>query len=163
MGAKPKKMHARTRSDLTNLIVLKAKYVKLVAKCGVMGAAAAKIGRTMQTIGVWRKDDADFDQAVLDAYDHSTASLRQMIYKRSMDRLDKSSATLAIFEMKRRDPEYRDRFDVRTTGTVNHTGKVSVELRAKLAGLPKDALQMIAERLKNQWDTRPPSIPPSST
>lgn len=150
MAGKARKLHPKTVSDLDDLDALKKKYLEHLRVAGLIGWSATKIGRHIQTIETWRKADAKFDQDVMDAVETSTQALRENIYLRAMNPSDRNSAILAIFEMKRRDPSYRDHLNLNAkhlvAGTMSTPAKTDPDTREILKTMTKELLKELAQK-----------------
>ncbi len=150
MAGKPVKKHPATRSDVDDVDVLKKKYLELLNTNGLMGWCADKIGRTLTTITRWREADPDFDQGVMDAYDKATQKLRENIFLRAQNPNDRFSAVLAMFEMKRRDPAYRDHLNLNAkhlvAGTIGVPSRTDKDTRDILKTLTKELLKELAQK-----------------
>lgn len=150
MAGKPRKVHPKTQSNVDDVVVLKKKYLELLNENGLMGYCADKVGRTLTTITRWREADPDFDQGVMDAYDKATQRLRENIYLRAQDPKDRFSAVLAMFEMKRRDPAYRDHLNLNAkhlhAGSISAPTKTDKDTRDILKTMTKAILKELAEK-----------------
>ncbi len=150
MAGKPVKKNPKTRSSVDDVGVLKKEYLELLNGNGLMGYCAEKVGRTLTTITRWREADPDFDQGVMDAYERATQRLRENIYLRAQDPRDRMSAVLAMFELKRRDPAYRDHLNLNAkhlvAGTIATPSKTDKEPRDILKTLTKELLKELAQK-----------------
>ncbi len=150
MAGKPTKSHPKTRSIVDDIGLLKKKYLELLSDTGLLGHTADKIGRDIATIKRWREADPDFDQAVMDLYEKSTQRLRENIFLRAQNPNDRFSAILAMFEMKRRDPSYRDHLNLNAkhlvAGSMSTPSKTDSSTRDILKAMTKELLKELAQK-----------------
>lgn len=104
-------------------------------------------GVSWRTVAEWRMIDPAFAKTSDEAYKRGTDRFRDEVRRRSIDGWDepvfyqgqpvghirKFSDTLLMFEMKRRDPEYRDRASIEHSGGIDIT-KLVAELDQKPGG-----------------------------
>lgn len=156
MANKPHPVHEKNKGKLANSRTkkgdaeranLKKRFLKWYEKGGALYWAAAKINRTAETIGMWRKDDADFDAAVLNAFEKSTDKLKVTAYERAIA----GSDNLLMFLTKQRDPSYRDRFGIDGThlhaGVIANPTRVPPAVQAAVDAMSVEAVKKIIEKL----------------
>jgi len=109
--------------------------------------SAHKIGLSYDTIARWRKEDPEFDNAVIDAYERTTDNLKMTGYIRAM----KGSDNLLMFLTKQRDPSYREHFGIESrnfhTGSIANPSKVPVSVQAAVDAIALDLVKKMAEKL----------------
>lgn len=150
MAGKPKGRGLHPRNDVDPVPTLKKQYLEHLKVAGLIGWSATKIGRNIKTVERWRHDDAEFDQDVMNAVETSTQALRENIYLRAMNPADRFSAVLAIFEMKRRDPSYRDHLNLNAkhlhAGAISAPAKTDPDTREILKTMTKELLKEMAQK-----------------
>lgn len=130
---------------------LKAEFLNWYEKGGAMYWAAAKIGVSKDTVDRWRTSDAEFDEAVLTAYQRSTDTLKQTAYLRAINGLSKGSDTLMMFLIKQRDPSYRESFglDARHlhAGAIANPTRVPAPVQAAVDAMSIEAVKKLLENM----------------
>lgn len=114
----------------------KRKFLAALRLTGILGIAAGTVGVTRETVRTHRKDDKDFDQAVLDALEDYADSVEKELQRRAVEGVEKPvfyqgvrcdngqvreySDPLLLAAIKRRRPEYREHsaVDLNVSGGV---------------------------------------------
>jgi len=75
---------------------------------------AESIGLERSTISRWKKDDSIYKEAFEDSFEKVTDDLRVIVQQnaRGEIELDKTRALMIFFELKRRDPTYRENYQI---------------------------------------------------
>lgn len=111
-----------------------------------VGAARAA-GVPVRTVQSWRDRDPEFHERSNKAYDEGTDVFRTETRRRGVEgwyepvyyqgqrvgRVKKFSDTLLMFELKKRDPSYRDHVDLKHSGEIDIT-KLVAELDKREKG-----------------------------
>lgn len=125
----------------------KEKFLRWYEKGGAIYWAATKAGVSHDTIDRWRKEDPDFDNAVIDAYAKSTDTLKITAFTRAIN----GSDNLTMFLIKQRDPSFREHFGVQAShlhaGAIATTNKVPVSVQAAVDALSLEIVKKMAEKL----------------
>lgn len=163
-----------------NVAARKRRFLRAVAEGSSVLAASRKAGRNPRTFYRWRDEDEAFADRWREADLLGTERLAGEVRDRALDRQDDKSHLLLMFELKRRDPAYRDshQVEINHSGTVEHEHKVvsaSAVLHILqdaegfdgfeapgLAG-PGGALPSTRELLAAHPDTEAGSVPPASS
>lgn len=130
---------------------MKKRFLRHYERGGAIYMAAARIGRSADTIENWRKEDPDFDLAVISAFEKSSDLLKQTAYERALKGQSKGSDNLMMFLIKQRDPSYRESYGVSAThlhaGSIASPSKVPASVQAAVDALSVEMLQKMAEKL----------------
>ena len=134
----------RARGTMSQQQRQKARTVVLdqLAHGRTLEEAAQAAGVSRRTIFNWRRDDDEFSLQVADAVEAGTDVFRAELRRRALEGWDepvfhqgevvghvrRHSDTLLIFELKRRDPTYRDNQRIEVTGPGG--GPVEIEDRS---------------------------------
>jgi uncharacterized protein YjcR len=121
---------------------LKLKFLEVYRETGLLVRSAQRIGISSSTIRAWRKDDPVFNEQVQEAEEQATERLRDEVIRRAVEGIEepvfdkngvetgtktKYSDLLLMFELKRRDKNYRDRVDI-TSGDQPIKGYVGINV-----------------------------------
>jgi hypothetical protein len=121
--------------------------IELLEKGHTIIGAARAAGIPHRTVCSWRERDPEFRERSNNAYDDGTDVFRTEARRRSVEgwyepvyyqgqrvgRVKKFSDTLLMFELKKRDPSYRDHVDVNHSGGIDIT-KLVAELDKREKG-----------------------------
>lgn len=116
---------------------LKKAFLDAFSQTGIVLAAAEAAGVPRRNVYYWLEHDERFALAFRQAEEDSTQRLEREAWRRAADGVEKLSAsgrpytdysdTLLIFLLKARRPErYRDRYEVRHSGSAEAPVKVEV-------------------------------------
>lgn len=105
---------------------LKKAFLDAFAETGIVLAAAQASGIGRASVYRWLEHDEEFALAFHQAEEDSTQRLERAAYERATRSVEPSD-TLLIFLLKARRPErYRDRYEVRHSGSTEAPVKVEV-------------------------------------
>src|SRR6266481_9971295 len=111
----------------------KKAFLIAYGKCGMVRTAARNAGVADHSHYLWMDKDPQYRQAFEDIQPRVTQMLRDHIISRATA-AKKPSDLLAMFEMKRRDPQYRDNFQIQ----VNSSGPTQVNFNISAPKLPNN-------------------------
>ncbi len=154
-GSRPRAIHPDNKSgakeEATQKRATMDKFLEAYEQGGAMHWAAAQANISVATIERWRAEDADFDLAVLSAYDRSTDKLKLTAYLRAMKGDSKGSDSLMMFLIKQRDPSFRESFGIQGThlhaGAISNPTKVPASVQAAVDAVALDLVIKMAEKL----------------
>lgn len=101
-------------------------FLMAYAQCGMVKPAARDCRISDKSHYLWMDKDELYRQAFEDIQPRVTQMLRDEVVRRATS-TKRPSDILLIFEMKRRDPAYRDNYGVQ----VNNTGPVQINITLK--------------------------------
>lgn len=143
----PKRVSVHAEIAAQEKAAKKAEFLQWYEQGGALYFACHKIGLSADTINRWRKEDAEFDGAIIETYERSTDNLKVTAYIRAM----KSSDNLLMFLTKQRDPSYRDHFTMDGrhlhAGAISNPSKVPPSVQAAVDALSLDLVKKMAEKL----------------
>lgn len=155
MAGKPGRANKQSKSAkakelVAHVALKKVEFLKEYEKYGTITHAARAIGYERQQILRWRDADPAFDAAVLDAFEVNTEHLEQTLFQRALKGTSKGSDSLGMFMMKKRKPEYRDRFGIDAShlhaGVIANPTKVPPTVQAAVDALSIEAVKKIIEK-----------------
>lgn len=151
MAGKTRLAHAKNKKPKgTDVALKKAEFLAEYEKYGTITHAARAIGYERRHILRWREEDPVFDVAVQDAFEVNTEHLEQTLFQRALKGTSKGSDSLGMFLMKKRKPEYRERFGLDAShlhaGSISNPSKVPPTVQAAVDAMSIEAVKKIIEK-----------------
>ena len=150
MPSRPKPINKAVHAEVLKK-AKKEEFLRFYRQGGALYFAAERAGTSPDTIERWRKDDAQFDMDVVNAYQWSTDQLKTTAFLRAMKGTSRGSDSLMMFLIKQRDPSFRESFGIDArhmhAGAISNPSKVPTSVQAAVDALSLDLVKKMAEKL----------------
>lgn len=107
-------MARKSATEQKRIALTKQRWLRAYRRGLTIGEACRSVDIGRATFYAWKELDEAFRGAIESAYEDSTDALEQECYKRAMNRSD----ILLMFILKKRKPEYRERWEGHLTQDI---------------------------------------------